>query len=190
MIFIKFLLNSYKYLMSLYILHLNFWINIRNAAGRYHISTMDLREKKTWIYSGKTNAYVCTYTHLLNSIRVATWRRISHDRGGRWWKRLYRKITRNIAARYEIPAFLFVSIFTIAGTMSLNHATVAHLCIRVLSPLPSCMAPHEYNILSLLDTSVDWKRYESVCRTCLLAAYQLGWCGTRRGIHTIIASLC
>lgn len=79
----------------------------------------------------------------------------SHDRGG---SRRCRKIIRNIVARavYKIcPAIVFVSVFTFIDT----NVVEPRDCHAFMRP-PSCVVPYEYNILSPLDTSVDWKRYE------------------------------
>lgn len=48
---------------------------------------------------------------------------------------------------------VFVSVFTFADVVEPRD------CHAFMRP-PSCVVPYEYNILSLPDTSVDWKRYE------------------------------
>jgi hypothetical protein len=75
---------------------------------------------------------------------------VSHDHGDNE-NGLYRiyKITRNIVVRNKILATVFVSIFTFADEPRDYGAFMS-----------SCMELYEYNIFSLLDISVDWKRYE------------------------------
>jgi len=109
--------------------------------------------------------------------RSSRMRRVSHDCGD------YRKITRNIAADAKYCRLVHI--------YRRRHDAVEprdDCRIYASAPVPSCVRLHEYNILSLLDTSVDWKRYESAHHTCLLAAYQSGGNATR-DTYKIIASL-
>lgn len=54
-----------------------------------------------------------------------------------------------------MPVIVFVAVFTFVD----NDVVEPRDCHAFMRP-PSCVVPYEYNIFSLLDTSVDWKRYE------------------------------
>lgn len=78
------------------------------------------------------------------------------------------KIIRNIAARYKICWWSCLSRY-LHSPMSLNHATVTHLCGR----------PHAWyrtnTIYCRCLTPLSIGNDTNICPTCLLVAYQQGW---------------